>query len=109
MGVLNKADIKRPTLPKETVDVPELGGEVVVCGLRLSERQSLFAEVGEDGKNFAQIGQFLARVVVDAEGKAIFSADEWDDFGATQSKAVYRIFQVARRLSGLDAEIATKN
>lgn len=108
MGVLNKADIKRPTLPKETVDVPELGGEVVVQGLRLRERLAIFAD-REGAQKFAHVGELLAAVVVDGAGEPIFTAEEWDEFGSKNYAAAINLFQVARRLSGLEVEVQQKN
>ena len=106
---LKKSEIKPPVLPKETHDVPELGGEVVVRGLLLSERLALFADAQADGGRFSHIARLLACVVIDAEGKPVFTADEWEQFGASNFEAVLRVFEIARRLSGLDAEVREKN
>ena len=43
MGLLKRGELQHPVLQQETVEVPELGGEVVVRGLRLSERLSITA------------------------------------------------------------------
>ena len=107
-GVLKKGDVKRPVLPKETVTVPELGGDVVVRGLLLSERLAIFSP--REGVNqFAHIGELLAATVVDCAGEAIFTATEWEEFGAKDFSAALNLFQVARRLSGLDVEVQQKN
>ncbi len=109
MALLKKSQIAPPVLPKETVDVPELGGEVVVRGLLFSERLALFARVDEKGKAFADIPQLLAQTVIDGDGEPVFTAEQWEAFGASHMEALLRVFAVARRLSGLDAEAAAKN
>ena len=96
-------------LPKETVAVEELGGEVVVRGLLLSERLALYAGANDEGRVFAQIPALLAQTVVDADGAAIYDAAAWEAFGAQHMDAALRLFGVAKRLSGLDAESAAKN
>lgn len=109
MALLKKSQITSPVLPKETVDVAELGGEVVVRGLLLSERLALYANAGGDGRVFAQIPALLAQTVVDADGETVFDAAQWEAFGARHMDAALRLFGVAKRLSGLDAEAAAKN
>lgn len=106
---LKKSEIKAPVLPKEAVPVAELGGEVIVRGLLLSERLALFAGINEEGKAFAHIPRVLAATVQDADGLPVFNEQEWEAFGASSFEAALRLFAVARRLSGLDAEAAEKN
>jgi len=105
MAVLNKSDIKPPTLPKETVTVSELGGDVIVRGLLLRERLDLYD--ARDAGN-ATIAKLLARTVVDAKHQPVFTEEEWEVFGARHGKAAIELFAVAKRLSGLDAEVAEK-
>lgn len=109
MALLSKSQIASPVLPREAVDVVELGGEVVVRGLLFSERLALFSRVGEDGKAFAEIPALLALTVIDAEDAPIFTAAEWEAFGAKHMETLLHLFAVAKRLSGLDAEVAAKN
>lgn len=104
---LKKSEIKRPTLPKRAVPVDVLGGEVVVRGLMLKERLALFA--GEAESKFAQISGLLAACVLDADGVPIFTADEWESFGAQHMEQSLVLFEVVRELSGLNAEVAQKN
>ncbi len=107
MKALKKADIKPPVLPKETVEVPEFGGEVIVRGLMLRDRIALFTSAGTD--NSAHLSKLLAATVVDADGVQIYTDEEWEEFGAKNFDACIRLFNVARRLSGLNAEVAHKN
>ena len=106
---LKKADIKPPVLPKETVEVDALGGEVVVRGLLLRERLALFDDARDGGERFGHLSAVLAACVVDADGKQVFTVDEWEQFGAVHFEAALKLFNVAQRLSGLDVEGAKKN
>lgn len=107
MALLKKANIPAPVLPKETVEVPELGGEVVVRGMLLRERIDLFFDAEKNGHG--HLSKVLAATVIDADGVPVYTRDEWEQFGARNTSAVLRLFEVAKRMSGLDAEAATKN
>lgn len=110
MALLKKTDITRPVVPKETVPVPALGGDVVVRGLMLSERLGLYASrAGRDGKALLDVPEILALCVLDGDGLPVFDVTEWDAFGIKNGEAALQLFNVARRLSGLDAEDAKKN
>lgn len=104
---LKKADIKPPVLPKEAVQVDELGGEVIVRGLLLRERVQLFQSGG--GEWSARVSQMLAATVIDADGAPIYTAQQWEEFGAQHFDACARLLAVANRLSGLSTEDARKN
>ena len=106
---LKKSEIKPPVLPKETHEVPEMGGEVVVRGLLLRERLALFDDATAGAERFGHLAAVLAACVVDADGIAIWTAEQWETFGATNFDEALRLFNVARRLSGLDAEERKKN
>jgi hypothetical protein len=97
---LNKNDIPRPVLPKEAVDVPELGGEVIVRALLLQDRLE-FSSGGS--AHYGKFAQMLARGVIDANDEPIFSAAEWEIFGAKEEgqAVAFRLFDVLQRLSGL--------
>lgn len=106
MAVLKKSEIKRPVLPMETIDVPELGGEVIVQGLLLKDRLALFDAAD---KSHAAMSLMLASTVVDGNSEPIYTSEEWEKFGASHFNAALGLFDVARRLSGMNAEVATKN
>jgi hypothetical protein len=106
MKVIKKTDVSTPMLPKETLEVPELKGSVVVCGLLLSDR----LQVMRDAKNGdIKLSKLLAMTVIDADSKPLFTEEEWEIFGANNFKACLSIFNVAKRLSGFDAEVIAKN
>ena len=105
---LKKSEIKAPVLPKEAVQVDELGGEVIVRGLLLRERLAIFSN-SVNGDKFAHVGELLEATVLDADGLQVYTAREWDEFGTRNFGAAMNLFQVARRLSGIDAEVSQKN
>jgi hypothetical protein len=104
MAVIKKSDISTPMLPKETVPVDVLGGDVVVTGLKLSDRMAIFSV-----KDGSSVSKMLSMTVQDAEGKPLFSEEEWENFGVKNFTTCIALFTVAKRLSGLDAKVAEKN
>lgn len=120
---------------RETVEVPEWGGAVIVRGLLASEafavvshRQQAFrriraeAAAGEqpagaepvlDFQELKQYGSYvpllLSLAVVNAEGIALYSADEWELVSQAHPGVYARLQPVAERLSGLVAGDVAKN
>ncbi|MGH6625142.1 MAG: hypothetical protein ACRECD_01120 [Burkholderiaceae bacterium] len=120
---LERNQIKPPVLPKEAVQVDALGGELIVRGLLLSQRlemsalnAGLSAPLAGETELQARaraggrlVANTLARCVVLADGEPMWSADQWDQFGATHPEPVLHLFKVARRLGGHDEEAIEKN
>jgi hypothetical protein len=106
---INRNDLVKPELPQEIVAVPALGGEVIVRCLLLGERLSLFADLREDGKSYTHISKLLAATVVGDDGEPLMSEIEWARFGGRNFTEALDLFAVARRMSGLDAEVIEKN
>lgn len=105
MSVLNKANIARPIPPKVVVDCPELGGEVIVRGLLLSDRVRILTAASQGALS---ISELLAASVIDAESEPIFDVGEWEAFGAQHFNATLNLFGEAKKLSGLDVETNQK-
>lgn len=106
---LNRHQITLPALPSETVAVAALGGEVIVRGLRLGDRLGMFADLRTNGKSYAHIARLLAVSVVGEDGLPLLTESEWEAFGGSNFEAALDLFGVARKLSGLDAEVIEKN
>ncbi len=123
MALLNRNQVKTPTLRKETVAVAALGGDVVVRGLLLSElielRQFVQSQkqpaVGETPEQAAAragaqtCAITLAKTVCLADGEPLYSVREWEVFGAQHPGQAIDLFGVAQRLSGQVAEAVEKN
>ncbi len=106
--LLKRDAVQKPTLPQEVVPVPELGGDVLVRGLGLAARM----ELQQDFKartRFGHIAPLLSLSVLDADDVPIFTAAEWEAWGATNYTAAIRLWDVAWRLSDLDGKEAAKN
>jgi hypothetical protein len=102
---LRRSEIARPLPPAEVVQVDALGGEVIVRGLLLSQRLEMAMY---DGPRMAQVPHMLAICVVDADEQPVFTAAEWDAFGALHDADAMKLFAVAQRLSGFDRDEAEK-
>ena len=94
-------------LNKELVDVPEWGGSVYVRALSGAERDRFESSIVEQrGKssraNLANIRAKLAALTVcDEDGKKLFTNADVSALGEKSAAALNRIFEVARKLSGL--------
>jgi hypothetical protein len=102
----------------EAVDCPEWGGKVRVRALTGSQRdayeESLLTTNGNNRKvNLANArAKMLVLAVVDSDGRQVFSADDVRALGRKNAAPIERIFDVARRLSGMsdeDVEKLTEN
>ena len=115
MAVLDRnAILEAKDLPTETVDVPEWGGQVIVRTLTGEERDqyesSMFEVVG-DGANREVIPKMenlratlAALSIVDEDNKRMFDVSEVHLLGDKSAAALDRVFDVAKRLSGLSEE-----
>jgi hypothetical protein len=94
------------TLPRETVPVPEWGGEVIVATMTGAARdeweQSLVTQGRRSIENVR--AKLVAATVVDEAGSRMFSADDVQALGRTSAAALDRVCKVAQRLNGLTAE-----
>lgn len=103
-----------PTLPQEkTLSVPELGGDVILRPLTLSQRFTLrewAAKNAEDeNATYRHLVQLLSICVVDADHQPLFTADEWERWGGVHFEAVMLLWDEVYNLSGLNPEAAEKN
>lgn len=105
-------------LPTEDVGVPEWGGTVRVRGLTAKERDEYEAatvDFRNPKKPTVNLRNTRARLValcaIDEEGRRLFTREDVDALGDVSSTALDRVFQAAKRLSGIDSdgEAAAKN
>ncbi|WP_183025670.1 hypothetical protein [Variovorax sp. UMC13] len=120
---VSRDDVSVPELPEEEVPFPPFKGDVLVRGLLMSRRLAndrlhVAALKPLDGENEEQaharagsqiVTRMLHHSVVDVDGTPLCSEEEWDRLGALHRTDVFRVFNVAMRLSGHDLELATKN
>jgi hypothetical protein len=111
MAIIKKSEVVAPALQKEEViDVPELGGEVIVRAPGLAERLDM-STAHTTGSKFAHISKLLAVSVLDGDYEPIFTVKQWEAFGRKNGNlaAAMRLWDVAWRLGDFDGEQASKN
>jgi hypothetical protein len=102
----------------EVIEVPEWGGKVRVRGLTGTQRdayeESLVTTNGNSRKmNLANArAKMCVLAIVDREGRQVFSAEDVRALGRKNAAPLERVFDAARRLSGMtdeDVEKLTEN
>lgn len=84
-------------LPEEIVEVPGLGGSVLVRGLRLAEALTVAEKLAAGPSGMCDL---LSRTVLLEDGLPAYMPDEWDTFGGTHRDECLALLAVALRLSG---------
>lgn len=103
-----------PEAARETVNVPALGGDVLVVELMLDARLD-FDQVLRENKRTGRAGvhamvpHLLAVSVVLEDGEPLYSVQQWRTFGARNRNAAIDLFNVAMRLSGFNEADNAKN
>lgn len=96
----------------EDVPVPEWGGEVRVIGLSGTDRdayEAAMVEARQTGKgatlrlqNFRS--KLVAKCLIDQNGERLFTDDKVKVLGAKSGAVIDRLFDTARRLSGMSKD-----
>lgn len=115
MGARAQARPAPPQLAREPAELPD-GSQVFVRALRLTERLTIRRQVAEltAGKGLEEslvllVPRLLAVTVVDEADVPVFTAEQWDDYGAAHPAQTLELFNTASKLSGFDREAAEKN
>lgn len=102
----------------ETVDVPEWGMRIRVRGMTGAERdewEGAMADTRRPGQmnpnwSVNQRARMVARCCIKADGERLFSSAHIERLSRKNAKALDRLYDVARRLSGIgDVEQAMGN
>lgn len=91
----------------EELPVPEWGGTVRVKSLTGTQRDAFEVSISTDGKtkNLENVrARLVAKTVVDKDGKTIFTDKDVVKLGLKNAAALNRVWELARRLSGLTEE-----
>src|SRR5579859_632078 len=111
MALLTKTQIlAADDLRRETVSVPEWGGEVLVRALSEAERQALLKDYDEEATDTR--AKLCALAIVDESGAPLFTAADVEALSKKSAAALDAIFEAAKRLAGLakgEIEAAKKN
>lgn len=98
-------------LPVEEVEVPEWGGTVLVRGMQGNERDRFEMAMYLTKDDLEEKAVVRARVVawctLNEDRRPIFTPKDVDWLGRKSARALDRVFDVAKRLSGI-GEKATK-
>lgn len=107
MALVKRSDVPRLVLPAEAVTVGAFGGDVEVRGLPLWQWLEVRQQHAKTPARAAS--EMLAVAVVDADGKPIYSAAEWDAFSTKHRADYVLLLGTVQRLSGADGESNEKN
>ena len=108
MAVLDRAAILAAPLKTEELEVPELGGTVLVRELTAKERNEFsYPFASEDPKvvqkNLLNMHARLAQMcLVDKSGVVLFKKNEVGKLEEVSAGALQRIFDKCRELSGMN-------
>ena len=101
-----------PTLARETLDIPEWKGSIIIQELTASERDAweIYNKTARDKGEPVNIRASLAVwSVCDEQGNALFTRADIPTLGKHSAKILDRIWDVATRINGIgkdgDAEI----
>jgi len=119
MSLSREQILKINDIKKESVNIPQWGGEVWVKGLTGAERDAFELSIMElrEGKKPKMIlenmrAKLCAMTVCDENGTRIFRDEDIPALGKKAAKALSIIFDKAQELSGLsddDVEKLSKN
>ena len=106
MNILSKdAILAADDLPRETVIIPEWGGEVLVRTMSGTDRDAFEASLLEkDGRMENVRARLVALTLCDLQGDRLFNDSEIAALGRKSARALDRVFSVAQRLNGIGVE-----
>ncbi len=105
MLLTRDAILARADLPRESVEVPEWGGAVLVATMTGAARDEWEQQLVAAGRSMQNVrAKLVAATAVDESGARMFSAADVEALGNLSSAALDRVCQVAQRLNGLTAD-----
>ena len=106
MNILSKdAILAADDLPRETVIIPEWGGEVLVRTMSGTDRDTFEASLLEkDGRMENVRARLVALTLCDSQGDRLFDDSEIAALGRKSARALDRVFSVAQRLNGIGVD-----
>jgi hypothetical protein len=103
MAILTRdAILKKDDLKKETVAVPEWGGEIIIASMTGAMRDAWEQSLIADKSNMDNIrAKLLLATAIDESGNSLFEKDDLVALGKKSSAALDRCIKVAQRLNRL--------
>ena len=122
VATITREQLAPVTLPTETLEIPAIGGAVLVRGMSLPQVLEFsaarrVASTPADGETEAQAADrasgtlvplLLHTCVVLDDGLPVYSQAEWAAFAVRHPQPTLALWQAAIRLSGQDAEAEKK-
>lgn len=106
MTLLTRDQLLAPALKTERIDVPELGGEVIVSEMSGMAREEYERIIfGKDGKLVSDRSLracLVAASVVDDAGDLLFKKEDVEALGRQSSQVLHRIYDAALRVNGMN-------
>lgn len=99
MAVLRRSDLAAPALQQEEVNVPALGGSVVVRAMPLNLLFEVIDSARTDPAN--AVPRLLSHSVMDADGEPLWTTEQWATWGASEFDAALALYQAAQRVCGI--------
>lgn len=94
----------------EDIEVPEWGGTVRVRGMSGQQRDDYEASIIQQNGNDRKVNlsnaraKLVARCLVDESGALLFATDDVRALGRKSARALERVFDKARELSGMSEQ-----
>jgi hypothetical protein len=94
----------------EDIEVPEWGGTVRVRGMSGQQRDDYEASIIQQNGNDRKVNlsnaraKLVARCLVDESGALLFTSDDVRALGRKSARALERVFDKARELSGMSEQ-----
>jgi hypothetical protein len=115
MALLNRDDILGvDDKVWEDIAVPEWGGEVRVRGMSGTQRDEYEASIIQQNGNDRKVNlsnmraKLVARCLIDEEGRLLFTSEDVRALGRKSARALERVFDKSRELSGMSEEDVEK-
>ena len=104
--------LAQKSLPRETVHVPEWGGDVIIKGMTGAERDAFESSViDKKGSRHPQVNtrnlraKLVSRCAIYEDGSLLFPEEkDVEALGALSASALSRLYDVASRLAGISEE-----
>ena len=94
-------------LARETVDVPEWGGSVIVQGLSAAQSEQLMKVAKDNPDEFGF--NLLALSLIDEQGVLLFNVNDVMSLKAKSTAVLSRLIKACNRINLFDREEAIKN
>lgn len=108
MALIGRGSVPTATRKKEAVEVPELGGEVAIRQMTLTQYLDA-VRYGAMHDGMAPVARILAECVLVENDEPLWGEEQWEAWGAQHMEASLRLYERVRNLTAETIEAAAKN